>query len=110
VQRLVLLRFILSADHPTKDEIVKYVKKTLGKVNTATIYNTINALEKSNLIKKIKFPHLNKMVYDHNTSNHYHFLDEDTGQLIDLDSTSVEVTSKDLQIDSVEILFRGKRK
>lgn len=111
VQRLSLLRFILTADHPTKDEIVAYAEKHLEKVNKATVYNTINALEKAKIIKKIKFPHLSQTVYDHNINEHHHFLDEVSGRIIDIESSGIEIKAKlsnNFKVESYDILVRGK--
>lgn len=113
VQRLSLVSYILHADHPTADDVLSWAKQNLAKVNTATVYNTLNSLEKANIIKKIKFPHLSHFIYDNNVSHHYHLLDESSGKLIDLPTNEIEVKTSlgdKFDISSVEVLIKGHRK
>ena len=111
LQRLSLVSFILHADHPTAEDILDWAKKNLAKVNTATIYNTLGVLESSGILKKIKFPHLKHYVYDHNTSEHHHFLDEDSGKIFDLDKNKINISSSlgsEFKISGIEVLIKGK--
>ena len=113
LQRLSLVDFILKADHPTADDILSWAKKNLAKVNTATIYNTLNCLENAKIIKKLKFPHTAHFVYDHNTHDHFHFLDEDSGKIIDLPKEAVNIEhslGSQFNINKVDILLKGTLK
>ena len=112
IQRLALVSFILNADHPTAEDVINWAKNNLSKVNVATVYNTLNTLEEASIIKKVKFPHLTQHVYDHNVSHHFHFLDEESGKILDLDPNHVHVSHnlKDWNISEVEVLLKGKKK
>ncbi len=112
VQRLSLVSFILQADHPTAEDVIKWATKNLAKVNTATVYNTLKTLEESGIIKKIKFPHLEHFVYDHNVSHHFHFLDESSGKIIDLEPEDIQVQHKlkGFSVTSVDVLLKGRKK
>jgi Fur family iron response transcriptional regulator len=110
LQRLHLVQFILQADHPSAEDIIQWAQNNLAKVNVATIYNTLKTLEEAGIIKKIKFAHLNSWVYDHNLQPHYHFLDEATGKISDINPDLVSVESKlpGININSIEVLIRGQ--
>ncbi len=81
-QRIAICRYILSeADHPTADEIKKWADRYFPKMSLATVYNTLKVLVDAGIIQEFKLPHSDSTVYDCNTDVHYHFLDENTGQL-----------------------------
>ena len=113
-QRIAIYRYILcEADHPTAEEIKAWADQDFPKLSLATIYNTLNTLVEANLIKEFKLPHSAKAIYDCNVSYHHHFLDEDTGQLIDLDPGVVALkpkVKKDFIVNDVHVLIRGKRR
>ena len=69
------------------------------------------ALEEAGIIKKIKFPHLKHQVYDHNTQMHHHFLDEESGKIIDLGVDDIKISTalgSDFQVSGIEVLIKGK--
>ncbi|MEZ4820706.1 MAG: hypothetical protein R3A45_12800 [Bdellovibrionota bacterium] len=52
-------------------------------------------------------------MYDSNTEHHYHFFDETSGKLIDIDPDRVEVKArftKGFKMHEMEIVFKGKVK
>ena len=67
-------------------EILK--KETSEKISLATIYNTIHSFKKKGYLKEISV-NKDKSYFDTNTSNHHHFLDTNTNELIDLKSEDV---------------------
>ncbi len=85
-------------------------KKSNQKVSLATIYNTVFAFKKKNYLKEISI-NTNKSYFDTNVSNHHHFFNESTDQLIDLkndDVGKVKIKKKipGKKIKSVEVLVR----
>jgi Fe2+ or Zn2+ uptake regulation protein len=65
------------------------------------------------LLKDLRFPHMDKVIYDNNVSAHHHFLDEDSGRILDLDDTHVEFKAKlsdTYEVHDVDILVRGRLK
>ena len=63
-------------------------EKTDQKISQATVYNTINALTKKGHLKEISINSENNY-FDTNISNHHHFFNESTNELIDLDDQNV---------------------
>ena len=97
--------------HFTINDIFKILKSKNDKnISLATLYNTVHSFKKKGYVKEIS---VNKdMIYfDTNTTNHHHFLDEDTNELIDCDDDIIEkinikknITGK--KINSVEVLIK----
>ena len=80
------------------------------KISLATVYNTVHAFKDKGYLKEISI-NSDKSYFDTNVSNHHHFFDEDTNQLIDCDTDDIEkinikknITGK--KINSVEVLIK----
>ena len=75
--------------HFTIDDLRKILKKKLDiKISQATIYNTINAFKNKGYIKEISL-NSDKTYFDTNVTNHHHFYDSETSELIDIDAKDV---------------------
>lgn len=114
LQRIALCRYVLcEADHPTAEQVKKWAEKNLEKISLATVYNTLNTLVDAGLLRAFRLSHLDKVIYDVNTHDHYHFLDEKTGHLHDVDAAEVECDvrlPKKYKVKSLEIVFKGEVK
>ena len=80
------------------------------RISLATVYNTVHAFKKKGYLKKISI-NSDKSYFDTNTSNHHHFFDEDTNELIDCDDGVIETPriKKNIsgkKINSVEVLIK----
>ena len=85
-------------------------KKTKRKVSLATIYNTVHAFKKKGYLKEILI-NQEKSYFDTNTSDHHHFLNVKTNELIDLKNEDVEKIKikKNLpgkKIKSIEVIVK----
>ena len=84
------------------------------KISIATVYNTVHAFQKKGYLKEINIG--NDMSYfDTNTSSHHHFYDEQTGELIDINSQEVEIKKiptppSGKKIEDVEVTFKISKK
>jgi Fe2+ or Zn2+ uptake regulation protein len=112
-QRIAICRYVLcEADHPTAEEVKTWIDSNFPKMSLATVYNTLGALVKGGLLKELKLPHSESVVYDNNLTFHHHFLDEKTGELFDVDPTELEIDlnlKKQFKVRGVEVLIRGTR-
>ena len=101
--------------HFTIDDLRKIFKKKLDiKISQATIYNTINAFKKKGYIKEISL-NTDKTYFDTNVTNHHHFYNETTSELIDFHDKDVEEIKlkKNLpgkKIKSIEVLVKVSNK
>ena len=97
--------------HFTINDLSKTLNKEIrDKVSLATIYNTIHSFKKKGYLKEISV-NKDKSYFDTNTSNHHHFLDMNTNELIDLKSEDVHnikikkrIPGK--KINSIEVLVK----
>jgi len=112
--RLNLCRYILfEAKHPCVEDIKNWVNNNQLKVSLATIYNTLNKLRQIKLLKDLRFPHIDTVYYENNLEYHHHFLDEDTGEIIDIEAKDFQIKSKlcnKYEVEGVDILIRGRIK
>ena len=80
------------------------------KISLATLYNTIHSFKKKGYLKEISV-NQNKSYFDTNTSNHHHFLDINTNELIDLkneDVHNIKIKKRipGKKINSIEVLVK----
>ena len=101
--------------HFTIDDLGKILKTKLKtKMSIATIYNTINSLKNKGYIKEISL-NSEKTYFDTNVTNHHHFYNETTNELIDFHDSDVEQLKlrKNLpgkKIKSIEVLVKVENK
>lgn len=94
-----------NTSHPTVEEIVDQVKKKIGHVSIATIYNTLDVLEHHGLVRKIDGLEA-KSHYDPNTSNHHHAICKNCKKVFDVFFKFPESnTLQNFKIN--EIVFQG---
>tara|TARA_B100001029_G_C14691486_1_gene250027 strand:- start:21 stop:437 length:417 start_codon:yes stop_codon:yes gene_type:complete len=97
--------------HFTINDLNKKLKKeNIKQISLATIYNTVHSFKKKGYLKEISI-NREKSYFDTNTSDHHHFLDINTNQLIDLKKEDVEKVriKKNLpgkKINSIEVLVK----
>ena len=77
--------------HFSINDLIKIINtKTNDKISLATTYNTVHAFIKKGYIKEISVG--NGMSYfDTNTQSHHHFYDDQTKELVDINSDDVEI-------------------
>ena len=97
--------------HFTINDLAKNLSNKLNeKISLATVYNTVHALKKKGHLKEISI-NTDKSYFDTNVSNHHHFFNESTNELIDLKQEDVgnikikkNIPGK--KIKSVEVLIK----
>ncbi len=93
-QRVEIAKFLFDRDetlHFTVESLNKLLlKKTSTKFALATIYNTVHAFKAAGHLNEIDVRGKNKTAFfDTNISNHHHFYDNETSELIDIDPKEV---------------------
>ena len=113
-QRIAICQYVFcEADHPTADQIKEWADRNFPKMSRATVYNTVKTLVDAGILSEFKFPHSDAAIYDRNTSIHYHFLDERTGELIDLTPEEVKVDLKlksKFKVKGILVLLKGTKR
>lgn len=94
--------------HPTAFDIYDAIRKEDKNFSFATIYNTLDILVKSNIVKQIKTD-VKCVRFDPNTQTHGHFLCKKCNKIFDveLDNLSFLAHVNVGKIDDVEIKFYG---
>ena len=113
-QRLKICEVLFSPEktfHFTINDLTKIIEEKLSaKISLATVYNTIHAFKKKGYLKEISI-NSDKSYFDTNITDHHHFFDEDTNELIDcsdneIDSVKVKKNITGKKIKSVEVLIK----
>ena len=113
-QRLEICKLLFDRKktfHFTIGDLSKILKKeTNKKISLATIYNTVHSFKKKGYLKEISIDR-EKTYFDTNTSNHHHFLDISTNELIDLkaddvDNIKIKKNLPGKKIKSIEVLVK----
>jgi len=113
-QRLKICEVLFNREktfHFTINDLAKSISEKLKeKISLATVYNTVHAFKKKGYLKEISI-NSDKSYFDTNITNHHHFFDEDTNQLIDCDDNHLDnvkiknnITGK--KINSIEVLIK----
>ncbi len=112
-QRMSVLYYLLNkANHPTAEDVKVWMDDNFPKVSRATVYNTLHTLVKVGLAREVRLPHSDKVFYDKNVTPHYHFWDESTGELYDIDTADVNIEPKlgdSFTITEVDVVIKGRR-
>ena len=113
-QRLEICKLLFDRKktfHFTIGDLSKILKKeTNNKISLATVYNTVHSFKKKGYLKEISI-NREKSYFDTNTSNHHHFLDVNTNELIDLknqDVHNIKIKKRipGKKINSIEVLVK----
>ena len=113
-QRIKICEVLFSPEktfHFTINDLTKIIEEKLSeKISLATVYNTVHAFKKKGYLKEISI-NSDKSYFDTNVTEHHHFFDEDTKELIDCSSDDIDsihvrknITGK--KIKSIEVLIK----
>jgi len=84
-QRVEIAKFLFEREktfHFTVESLNKLLtKKSASKIALATIYNTVHAFKTAGHLSEVEVRG-NKTYFDTNVSNHHHFYDSETAELI----------------------------
>ncbi len=111
-QRIAVARFVLGeADHPTAEQVKAHLDQQGQVASLATVYNTLELFVARGLLRRLKLPHANHVVYDDNLSAHHHFIDERTRTLFDVPAHLVRIKGDlgpGFEVKDVQVVFRGR--
>ena len=93
-QRVEIAKFLFDRDttfHFTVESLENHLtKKTSSKFALATIYNTVHAFKKAGHLSEVDVRG-KKTYFDTNITNHHHFYDNETSELIDIDASEIVI-------------------
>jgi Fur family iron response transcriptional regulator len=90
-QRVEIAAILFARDqHMSADQVLAVVNHTSPRVSKATVYNTLGLFAEKGLVREVIVDPA-KVFYDSNTTNHHHFYNADTGDLMDIDPGSIKI-------------------
>ena len=111
-QRILLAKQILDGKnkHFTAETIQKEVLSNGQSISLATIYNCLNKFVSVGLLKQID-QQGEVTIFDTNVSHHHHFLNQNTGELTDIEPDEITFSKfpkipRGFQNDGVEVLIK----
>lgn len=117
-QRIQVLRAIyISKDHPTAENIIKYIKKFNPSISTGTIYKVLDTLVKYGVIKKVE-TYNNIMRYEFPNKNHHHIYYSDKNILVDYHDLKLDLILSNyfkkkkipnLEIENIKVHIIGRK-
>jgi Fur family iron response transcriptional regulator len=89
-QRVRVGQILFSCDqHLSADEVLRQLRADGARVSKATVYNTLNLFSSKGLLRALSLDSA-RCSFDSNTSPHFHFHVENTGELIDVAPGDIE--------------------
>ena len=109
-QRVKVLEYLIQHPcHPTVDQIYVDLKQDITTLSKTTIYNTLNSLVETELVRRINVEE-NETRYDIITKNHGHFKCQSCNTIynfeIDIDSFGTKGLAG-FKIDDKNVYFKG---
>ncbi len=100
-QRIIILEAVYHQDnHPTAENIIRFVREKHPNIATGTVYNVLETLVENRLIKKVK-TEKDVMRYDGSMQRHHHLYCSESDRIDDY---------RDDELDRVlEKYFRNKK-
>lgn len=96
--------------HLSADQILQTLRRAGSQVSKATVYNTLKVFSARGIVRAVALDPT-RLVYDSTTTPHHHFLNEDTGELTDIDPDQVELQQlprlpEGTRKESVQLIIR----
>lgn len=97
IHRVIILDYLMQTkEHPTAEMIFSKIRQDFPTISLATVYNTLELLEKSGLVRSVKFQHENCR-FDFAEEDHLHLYISDRNEIIDLyDRQLIEIIQQKL--------------
>src|SRR6185437_13438708 len=114
-QRLALARLLFEQGdrHVSAEQLHGEALAAAVPVSLATVYNTLHQFVSADLLREVVV-NPGRSYFDTNMGDHHHFFFEDTGQLVDIPSDRIGVTSlptppAGTTIRRVDVIIRVER-
>ena len=113
-QRIAVAEYVLNTvNHPTADEVWMNVRDRCPTLSRATVYNTLNLFAEKGLLRT-QFLKEGVAVFDPHVAPHHHFIDEETGNVLDIPWDALKVTGEKslqgLEVREYQVVLRGRRR
>jgi Fur family iron response transcriptional regulator len=112
-QRVAVADYVLyTTDHPSADQVWAEVKRSFPMLSRATVYNTLNLFTEKGLLRELVLAE-GKVVFDPKLDPHHHFLDDETGEIVDVPWSALDVRRvhnlNGFDVREYQVVMRGKK-
>jgi len=112
-QRVAVADYVLyTTDHPSAEQVWAEVKRSFPMLSRATVYNTLNLFTEKGLLRELVLAE-GKVVFDPKLDPHHHFLDEETGEIVDVPWAALDVRRvhnlNGFDVREYQVVMRGKK-
>ena len=114
-QRMIIANILLNGvnRHFTAENLQNEINSSGNSMSIATIYNCLKKFRNCGLIKQVESSK-ETAIFDTNIDQHHHFLDEETGELIDIENEEINLFKlpaipKGYMNSGVEVLIKLKK-
>jgi Fur family transcriptional regulator, iron response regulator len=109
----IALLLFARQQHLSADQILALVNRRHAETSKATVYNTLKLFLEKKLVREVIVDPA-KVFYDPNTGPHHHIYDVETGELTDVDPSSVNIASlpelpPGMVTEGVDVIIRIRR-
>ena len=113
-QRVAVASYVLvTEDHPSADQVWAKVRNRFPMISRATVYNTLNLFVEKQLLRELILAE-GKVVFDPKLDAHHHFVDDESGAILDIPWSAVQVTGiqalDGIEVREHQVVMRGRRK
>lgn len=111
LQRLAIAKILFAQPiHITAERVLSQVQKIMPEISRATVYNTLNLFKERKLLRELVIAP-GRVVYDSNTSHHYHIYDVDTGEMTDIPAGELTVVGSTslpvgVELEEIDVIIR----
>lgn len=114
-QRIALAELLFFSEdrHITAERLFEEALAARLSVSLATVYNTLHQFTAAGLLREIAVDGA-RVYFDTNTSDHHHFLVEESGELLDICEAELAVVNvpaapRGLRVERVDVVVRLRR-
>jgi len=114
-QRLRIASILLAApQHLSAEQVAEALRRQGARVSKATVYNTLNLFASQGLIRQLSVDG-ECAWFDSNVGPHYHFQDEHTGALRDVELNDVQFSRlpeppAGMEVAGIDLVIRLRRR
>jgi Fe2+ or Zn2+ uptake regulation protein len=113
-QRVAVAEYVLyTEDHPSADQVFDKVTRKFPMLSRATVYNTLNLFVEKGLLRELALAE-GRVVFDPNIARHHHFIDDESGAILDVPWDAIRVSNPSSALEGFEVreyqvVVRGRR-
>ncbi len=100
-------------EHLSADQVMALVNERHPETSRATVYNTLKLFVVNKIVREV-IVDPSRVFYDPNAGPHYHLYEVESGQLTDIDASSVTITGlprlpEDMVTEGMDVIIRVRR-